>query len=88
MNAQPLQYWPQTVEYCPGGQCSTAKDGKMSLRDTFVKLIAGPQPPPLPDLGRNDRCWCGSGRKYKLCHQTADDRKRAAARPSPSLRRR
>ncbi|WP_172651897.1 SEC-C domain-containing protein [Rhodococcus opacus] len=26
--------------------------------------------PPVdrPDLGRNDRCWCGSGRKYKACH--------------------
>ena len=21
-----------------------------------------------PKLGRNDPCWCGSGRKYKLCH--------------------
>lgn len=21
-----------------------------------------------PELGRNDRCWCGSGRKYKVCH--------------------
>ncbi|WP_067691490.1 SEC-C metal-binding domain-containing protein [Nocardia jejuensis] len=21
-----------------------------------------------PDLDRNDRCWCGSGRKYKICH--------------------
>ncbi|MGI8575835.1 MAG: SEC-C metal-binding domain-containing protein [Egibacteraceae bacterium] len=21
-----------------------------------------------PGLGRNDRCWCGSGRKYKHCH--------------------
>jgi hypothetical protein len=21
-----------------------------------------------PGLGRNDRCWCGSGRKYKACH--------------------
>lgn len=20
------------------------------------------------DLGRNDKCWCGSGRKYKTCH--------------------
>lgn len=19
-------------------------------------------------LGRNDPCWCGSGRKYKKCH--------------------
>jgi methionyl aminopeptidase len=31
-------------------------------------------------MGRNDRCWCGSGRKYKACHMTADDRKRSAAR--------
>ncbi|HET6877766.1 MAG TPA: SEC-C domain-containing protein [Jatrophihabitans sp.] len=23
---------------------------------------------PRTDIGRNDRCWCGSGRKYKQCH--------------------
>jgi hypothetical protein len=23
---------------------------------------------PRTDLGRNDTCWCGSGRKYKKCH--------------------
>jgi hypothetical protein len=23
---------------------------------------------PRTDLGRNDECWCGSGRKYKKCH--------------------
>ncbi|MDE0462525.1 MAG: SEC-C domain-containing protein [Caldilineaceae bacterium] len=21
---------------------------------------------------RNDPCWCGSGRKYKVCHMRAD----------------
>lgn len=21
-----------------------------------------------PKIGRNDPCWCGSGRKYKKCH--------------------
>jgi hypothetical protein len=26
--------------------------------------------PPLP--GRNDPCWCGSGKKYKKCHLEAD----------------
>jgi preprotein translocase subunit SecA len=20
------------------------------------------------DIGRNDPCWCGSGKKYKKCH--------------------
>ncbi len=23
-------------------------------------------------LGRNDKCWCGSGKKYKQCHQAFD----------------
>jgi preprotein translocase subunit SecA len=22
-------------------------------------------------IGRNDPCWCGSGKKYKLCHGAA-----------------
>ncbi len=32
-------------------------------------------------LGRNDPCWCGSGKKYKHCHLKADrrDRKRQRA---------
>ncbi|MGI6034130.1 MAG: SEC-C metal-binding domain-containing protein, partial [Coriobacteriales bacterium] len=24
--------------------------------------------------GRNDDCWCGSGKKYKKCHVHADQR--------------
>ena len=31
-----------------------------------------PAPVTLP--GRNDECWCGSGRKYKKCHLAADSR--------------
>jgi preprotein translocase subunit SecA len=26
---------------------------------------------PDPKLGRNDPCWCGSGKKFKLCHGAA-----------------
>jgi hypothetical protein len=29
-------------------------------------------------LGRNDPCHCGSGKKYKKCHEAADDAKEAA----------
>ena len=29
-------------------------------------------PPPPRKPGRNAPCWCGSGRKYKLCHLDAD----------------
>ncbi len=25
-------------------------------------------------LGRNDPCWCGSGKKYKKCHEDFDDK--------------
>ena len=25
-------------------------------------------------LGRNDDCWCGSGKKYKKCHCSFDDK--------------
>lgn len=28
----------------------------------------------LVKIGRNDKCWCGSGRKYKQCHQAFDQR--------------
>ncbi|MCH4082971.1 MAG: methionyl aminopeptidase [Coriobacteriaceae bacterium] len=28
----------------------------------------------LPVPGRNDACWCGSGKKYKKCHAAEDDR--------------
>jgi len=27
-------------------------------------------------VGRNDICWCGSGKKYKRCHLDADEEKR------------
>ncbi len=26
------------------------------------------------EIGRNDRCWCGSGRKYKVCHERSDEK--------------
>ncbi len=33
-------------------------------------------------LGRNDPCWCGSGRKYKNCHMASDTGQTAPARAS------
>ena len=34
---------------------------------------AGPaQDKPRKSLGRNDPCWCGSGKKYKYCHMRQD----------------
>ena len=28
----------------------------------------------MQKIGRNDPCWCGSGRKYKTCHQAFDEK--------------
>lgn len=28
----------------------------------------------MAKLGRNDPCWCGSGRKYKACHMAMDEK--------------
>ncbi len=28
----------------------------------------------LNKIGRNDPCWCGSGKKYKKCHEQFDDK--------------
>ena len=25
-------------------------------------------------IGRNDKCWCGCGKKYKACHMSFDNR--------------
>ncbi|GFI48509.1 methionine aminopeptidase [Lachnospiraceae bacterium] len=28
----------------------------------------------MEKIGRNDRCWCGSGKKYKTCHMAFDEK--------------
>jgi hypothetical protein len=33
-----------------------------------TKPTAAPLPGPVAKLGRNELCWCGSGKKFKYCH--------------------
>jgi hypothetical protein len=45
--------------------------------DTSGPLLDIPEPTPPyentePRIGRNDPCWCGSGKKYKNCHLQRD----------------
>ena len=35
------------------------------------KLLKRP-PQSAMNLGRNELCWCGSGKKYKKCHFASD----------------
>jgi len=42
---------------------STHRDSQdLATVEPFATVEAAPR------LGRNERCWCGSGRKYKACH--------------------
>ena len=52
----------------------------MNIRQGLKRLVLGPEQQAIPVLGRNDRCWCGSGKKYKACHLATDDRKRSSQR--------
>ncbi len=36
--------------------------------DPLVELLERYRAEPRSDVGRNEPCWCGSGRKYKKCH--------------------
>ncbi len=52
----------------------------MGLVDRFLNLFKTEEegrPAVLP--GRNEPCWCGSGKKYKKCHQPEDQEKTAKA---------
>jgi SEC-C motif len=47
--------------------------------DVYEDDDRAPLPPPIapirnlePKLGRNELCWCGSGKKYKKCHLGKD----------------
>jgi len=42
--------------------------------DLLVGVLERFQVAPRSDLGRNDPCWCGSGRKYKKCHLRREQR--------------
>ena len=49
------------------------------------------QDTPIRSLGRNEPCWCGSGKKYKYCHMREDmesQRRQAAATQSPQVSKR
>lgn len=48
-------------EYAATYQCVVMVD---RWKRDFVKM----------KLGRNDPCWCGSGRKYKTCHMAMDEK--------------
>jgi len=65
------------------GQPRAAGARKAGARRGSPGQAAAPLPKPQtvkrdrPKVGRNDPCWCGSGKKYKSCHQRSDDEAQA-----------
>ncbi len=70
-------------ELIPGlNQCSIKRPPQMPelpSREDVMKNIFNPAKPPQKSsdrkkkkIGRNDPCWCGSGKKYKYCHLQKD----------------
>ena len=47
----------------------------MGLLDKVTEFFNRGDESPAVRLGRNDRCWCGSGKKYKHCHLREDEKK-------------
>lgn len=43
------------------------------LRKIVDMFSAGNEDAPMRNLGRNEICWCGSGKKYKKCHLQEDE---------------
>jgi hypothetical protein len=45
------------------------KKGRSLGKVVWPSASAGPLPRRVAKIGRNDLCPCGSGKKYKDCHQ-------------------
>ena len=83
--------WREALPLLPRhrvGWCSTCSEAKLNrVRATWRAVFAlnshlAETHPMSQSTGRNDPCPCGSGRKYKKCHEASD----VAASPSPHLR--
>lgn len=60
-------------------QLDVFEEGRQASREILERVKRGERDHDHPDtyvnkhdVGRNDPCWCGSGRKYKHCHLRED----------------
>lgn len=47
----------------------------MGLIERIRSFFKEDEQAPAVKLGRNESCWCGSGKKYKKCHLEEDEGK-------------
>jgi preprotein translocase subunit SecA len=78
----------QRTVHVGGAQATGAGDGAKQPAGGAAQPAQAPaQPAPVqtvrregPKLGRNEKCHCGSGKKYKNCHMREDQQAEAAGR--------
>lgn len=65
-------------------QAQTTTPQRRQMRATRANIGSGEKQKPQTvvntkkdNIGRNDPCWCGSGKKYKQCHYKTDRQKQA-----------
>src|SRR4051795_8400934 len=64
-NGSRLQYEHETVAGAAAIAQAGAGNGSAPAAPAAVQAV---QASPHEKLGRNDPCWCGSGKKFKKCH--------------------
>ncbi|TFG62800.1 MAG: hypothetical protein E4H28_07235, partial [Gemmatimonadales bacterium] len=50
---------------------ATAQGSAVPAVGTVGRSVVSPLDPGSAEVGRNDPCPCGSGKKYKKCHGSA-----------------
>ena len=65
---QQMQATHAAVGAMEGGETAGA-DAPLAVEQAPVVTLRRAR----PKIGRNDACWCGSGKKYKKCHMGGDD---------------
>jgi preprotein translocase subunit SecA len=58
----------QVLESGPGDPDSAGRSNGAPKQRAAAPVTAAGGPAPNAKIGRNDPCWCGSGKKYKRCH--------------------
>ncbi len=57
-----------TFNHQEGVSSKEAKNGRVSSRNALEQESVDASLPEVAKIGRNDPCYCGSGKKYKKCH--------------------
>ena len=66
-------YAPSTpLRASAGKPVFVPQSGTSASKQAFATPANGNQPMVKKKIGRNDPCWCGSGKKWKRCHMYSD----------------